>query len=77
MRAKGIRVEVDNRREKIGHKIRDAKLQKVPYILVIGDRDIEGNSAGVNPREGAEERGVPIAVFVERVLAEIVARGHP
>ena len=71
MRAKGIRVEVDNRREKIGHKIRDAKMQKVPYILVIGDRDIEGGTAGVNPRDGEEQRGVPLAEFTEQVLEEI------
>jgi threonyl-tRNA synthetase len=77
MRARGIRVEVDNRREKIGHKIRDAKLQKVPYILVIGDRDIEGGSAGVNPRDGEEQRGVPLADFTEKVLGEIRTRAHP
>ncbi|HJR19409.1 MAG TPA: threonine--tRNA ligase [Actinomycetota bacterium] len=74
MRAKGIRVEVDNRREKVGHKIRDAKLQKVPYILVIGDRDIEGGSAGVNPREGEEQRGVPLNEFTEKVVAQIRSR---
>ena len=76
MRAKGIRVEVDNRREKIGHKVRDAKKQKVPYILVIGDRDIEGGSAGVNPRDGEEQRGVPLAEFTERVLEEIWTRAR-
>ncbi len=76
MRARGIRVEVDNRREKIGHKIRDAKLQKVPYILVIGDRDIEGGSAGVNPRDGEEQRGVPLAEFTERVVEEIRSRAR-
>ena len=76
MRADGVRVEVDNRREKIGHKIRDAKLQKVPYILVIGDRDLEGNTAGVNPREGEEQRGVPISEFTGRLLTEIRERRH-
>jgi len=73
-RAKGIRVEVDARREKLGHKIRDAKLQKVPYILVIGDRDIEAGTAGVNPRDGEEQRGVPIEEFTARVLGEVAAR---
>src|SRR5205807_1465812 len=74
MRARGIRVEVDIRREKLGHKIRDAKLQKVPYILVVGDKDIEAGTAGVNPRDGDEQRGVAIAAFVERVVAEISTR---
>jgi threonyl-tRNA synthetase len=77
LRAMGMRVEVDNRREKLGHKIRDAKMQKVPYILVIGDKDIEGNTAGVNPRDGEEQRGAPIAEFTERVLAEIRERRKP
>ena len=74
MRGLGIRVEVDNRREKLGHKIRDAKLQKVPYILVIGDKDIEANTAGVNPREGEERRGAPIDEFSAQILAEIRER---
>ncbi len=76
MRAKGIRVEVDNRREKVGHKIRDAKLQKVNYVLVIGDKDLDGRTAGVNPREGEERRGVPIDEFIETLLAEIGERRH-
>jgi threonyl-tRNA synthetase len=76
LRRRGVRVDVDNRREKIGHKIRDAKLQKVPYILVIGDKDIEGGSAGVNPRDGEERRGVPLAEFTEQILAEIAERRH-
>ncbi len=76
MRARGIRVEVDNRREKLGHKIRDAKLQKVPYILVIGDRDVEAGTAGVNPRDGQQQGDVPLAEFAEKVLEEIRARAH-
>jgi threonyl-tRNA synthetase len=76
MRARGIRVEVDNRREKIGHKIRDAKLQKVNYVLVIGDKDLEGKTAGVNPRDGEEKRGLPLDEFTENLLAEIRERRH-
>jgi threonyl-tRNA synthetase len=74
MRARGIRVEVDARKEKLGHKIRDGKLQKVPYILVMGNDDIEANTAGVNPRGGEPKRGVPIAEFTEQLLAEIASR---
>ncbi|MEX2554378.1 MAG: threonine--tRNA ligase [Actinomycetota bacterium] len=76
MRARRIRVEVDDRHEKVGRKIRDAKLQKVPYILVIGDSDIEGGTAGVNPRDGDGQRGVPLAEFTEKVVEEIRARAH-
>jgi threonyl-tRNA synthetase len=74
MRARRLRVEVDNRREKLGHKIRDAKLQKAPYILVIGDADIESNTAGVNPRDGEQQRGVPITEFTEQLVAEVRAQ---
>jgi len=76
MRAHGLRVEVDNRREKLQHKVRDAKLQKVPYILVMGDRDIEAGTAGVNPRDGEEQRDVPLAEFTARVVEENRSRAR-
>ena len=44
LREAGIRVEVDARQEKIGYKIREAQLQKIPYMLVIGDREVENNT---------------------------------
>jgi threonyl-tRNA synthetase len=70
MRARGIRVEVDNRRERLQHKVREAKLQKVPYIVVIGDRDLEAGTAGVTPRDGTEERDVPVEELLERIAAD-------
>ena len=76
MRTRGIRVEVDNRREKLQHKIRDAKLQKVPYILAIGDRDIEAGTAGINPRDGEQLRDASLAEFTDRVVDEIRTRAR-
>lgn len=52
MRARGLRVELDGRRENLNHKIRDAQLQKIPYMLVVGDREIEAGAAAVRLRSG-------------------------
>jgi threonyl-tRNA synthetase len=70
----GVRVEVDERNEKIGPKIRDAELLKVPYMLVVGRRDAEAGTVSVRRHGegdlGAMERGA----FLQKVLAEIKAR---
>jgi threonyl-tRNA synthetase len=72
LRALGGRVEIESAGEPLGSRIRKAKLEKVPYVLVVGQDDVAGNSVGVNAR-GAEapERGVPVADFVARFAAEI------
>ena len=74
LKSAGVRVEVDAADEKLGNRIRKAKTQKIPYILVVGDDDVAGNSVGVNPRGGEVERGVPLADFVARATTEIAAR---
>jgi threonyl-tRNA synthetase len=51
LREKDIRVETDERREKIGLKIREAQLQKIPYMLVVGDKEVESGSVAVRSRE--------------------------
>ncbi len=66
LRAEGFRVEIDGRRENLNHKIREAQLQKIPYMLVVGDREAEAGTAAVRVRTG-ENLG-PIAV------EEIIAR---
>jgi threonyl-tRNA synthetase len=50
----GVRVELDNRNEKLGYKIREAQMQKVPYMLVIGDREIEAGAVRPRRRDGAQ-----------------------
>jgi threonyl-tRNA synthetase len=66
----GIRVEKDLRNEKLGYKIREAQLQKIPYMLVVGDREVE--AAGVSPRrrDGKDLRLMEVADFVELVREE-------
>ncbi|MCX5736120.1 MAG: threonine--tRNA ligase [candidate division NC10 bacterium] len=70
LRAAGLRVEVDGRNEKIGLKIREAEVQKVPYILVVGDKEITAGTVSVRLR-GGQDRGVmPLADLVQSMSAE-------
>jgi len=71
MAAKGIRVEVDNRNEKIGYKIREAQLQKVPYMLVIGDKEVESNQVAVRSRDKGELGVVEAGKFIDDIMVEI------
>jgi len=66
-----LRVEVDDRRETLGKKIREHQLQKVPYMLVLGDREIESDSVGVRSREEGDLGAMLIGAFVERVQCEL------
>jgi threonyl-tRNA synthetase len=77
LRSEGFRVEmVDAHADSLGARVRRAKLEKVPYVLVVGDDDVEGGSVGVNTR-GADrpERGVPLDAFVARLAGVVTARG--
>ncbi len=67
---KGIRVEIDDRNEKIGYKIREAQIQKVAYILVVGDKEVESNGVAVRFR-GEDEGTMELGAFVERVEKDI------
>jgi len=72
LRAAGIRAELDTRSEKIGFKIREAAMEKVPYILVVGDKEIEQNSVAVRERGGKDLGAMPLDEFVSR-LSDIIA----
>jgi len=67
---KGFRVEADLRNEKIGYKIREHTLDKVPYLLVVGDREREAGAVAVRARSGEDLGSMPIAGFVERLESE-------
>jgi len=67
---KGFRVEADLRNEKVGYKIREHTLQKVPYLLVVGDREKEAGAVSVRTRSGEDLGSMPLAAFVERLQAE-------
>ncbi|RDJ00142.1 threonine--tRNA ligase [Dyella solisilvae] len=67
---KGFRVQADLRNEKVGYKIREHTLQKVPYLLVVGDREKESGAVSVRTRSGEDLGSIPLAAFVERLEAE-------
>ena len=66
----GIRCEVDRRNEKIGYKIREAKLDKVPYVLVVGDKEAEEGTVNVNKRGVEEKSTLSVDEFVKKVVEE-------
>ena len=71
LQAKGIRVEVDDRNEKTGYKIREAQLHKIPYMLVVGAKEVEGNTVSVRSREDGDIGVKPIEEFEKEILKKI------
>jgi threonyl-tRNA synthetase len=67
----GLRAELDERQEKIGFKIREAQLQKIPYMLVIGDREAAEGTVAVRTRAGGDQGAQPVEGFVSAALAEV------
>lgn len=68
---KGFRIEIDDRNEKIGYKIREAQLQKVPYMLVVGDKEIENNQIGVRSRKDGDIGAMSLSDFEEKLDREV------
>lgn len=68
---KGIRVELDDRSEKIGYKIREAQLQKIPYMLIIGDKEIGNNAVGVRSRKEGDIGQMKLGQFIDKAEEEI------
>ena len=73
--AAGLRVDVDRRVEKIGYKIREAQLQKIPYMLVIGDREAAEGTVSVRSRAGGDLGARPVAEFVRDAVEEVARKG--
>lgn len=74
LNSKEVRVEIDERNEKIGYKIREAQLEKIPYILVVGDKEIENHSVAVRKRGEGDIGSFQATEFFERVLSEIYTK---
>src|ERR1700704_4703163 len=72
----GLRTDVDERQEKIGYKIREAQLQKVPYMLVIGDREQQEGTVSVRTRAGGDQGASPIDAFIASAHDEIARKGQ-
>lgn len=71
LRKNKVRVEIDDRNEKIGYKIREAQLEKVPYMLVVGDKEMEAKTVGVRSRKEGDIGAVVLDEFVKKVVNEI------
>ena len=76
LKAAGLRAVLDERQEKIGYKIREAQLQKVPYMLVVGDRESESGTVAVRDRTSGDLGTRPVIEFVEAALAEIARKAE-
>ena len=74
LQSEGLRAEMVEADEPLGARIRKGKLEKLPYILVVGDADVENDTAGVNPRGGEVERDVPISDFIHKILLEVTEK---
>ena len=67
MKEHNLRVEIDGRDETMQAKIRDAQLQKIPYMLIVGDREVEKGEASVRLRNGKDLHGVPTEALIEKI----------
>ena len=74
--ARGIRVETDLRNEKIGFKIREAQMQKVPYMLVVGDKEVEENLVAVRSRKDGDLGTMTLLDFSQKILEEIATKAR-
>jgi threonyl-tRNA synthetase len=74
LRKEGLRAQIDASSETLNKRIREAQLQKVPYVLVVGDKEIDGGTVSVRDREGKEARAVPFEAFIARALVENTER---
>ncbi|WP_039790884.1 His/Gly/Thr/Pro-type tRNA ligase C-terminal domain-containing protein, partial [Paenibacillus riograndensis] len=72
----GIRVELDLRNEKLGYKIREAQLEKVPYMLVLGEQEQNSGAISVRKRGSGDAGAMSIAEFVRQIVSENAARNE-
>ena len=71
LKAAGMRVELDDRNEKIGYKIREAQLEKVPYMLVVGDKEVEAGAVAVRSRKNGDMGAMPADEFIAKLVLEV------
>jgi len=74
LRAEGLRIELDERAERMNAKIRDAQKQKVPYMLVIGDNEMQAEQVSLRVRDGSQQNNILLAEFIERAKDRIAKR---
>ena len=77
LKSHGFRATMDYRPEKIGYKIREAQLEKIPYMLVVGDKEQTAGTVAVRERTAGDQGAVPVADLVARLTAEVKERRLP
>jgi threonyl-tRNA synthetase len=75
LKTAGLRVEANLGADKIGAKIRDAAMQKTPYLLIVGEKEMENRTVAVRTRAGVDQGQVPLLEFMQRALEEVATRG--
>ena len=70
LKAAGIRVELDGRSEKLGYKIREAQMQKVPYMIIVGEKEVAENVVSVRKRDEGDIGSMELKTFTEKVLED-------
>jgi threonyl-tRNA synthetase len=70
LRAEGLRVEVDSRPETLRYKIREAQTQKIPYMVILGDREAASRTLAPRLRDGTELKDIELAAFIQRLKEE-------
>ena len=74
LEAEGIRVELDDRNEKIGYKIREARNERVPYIVIVGEKEEENNNISLRSRKNGDEGNIEIKELIDRIKKEVLNR---
>lgn len=74
--ASNVRVEIEEGKDTLGYKIRKAQMEKVPYTLVVGDKEMNGHTVSVRSRKNGDEGSLPVAVFVSNLIREIRDRSY-
>ena len=74
LKAGGIRVEIDDRPKKMQAKIRDAQMQKIPYMLIIGAREVKANTVAVRQRDGQDLGAIPISEFITKIKEQVTKK---
>ena len=74
LKAAGLRAEIDISKERMGAKIRHAQMQKIPYMLVIGDKERDSQTVSVRLRSGDDLGAVPVADLIERMKQEVASK---
>ena len=77
LRAKGYRVEMDLRNEKLGYKIRQAQTSKVPYQIVIGDEEVENGTVNIRPYGSSKSESLAYDAFIHRLAEDVARKSRP